>query len=92
LRTYFLVNPAAWHEDIGKFAEALVGSQKRIPVAGKYLTTASTFGLAPARLERVEKAGQAAGITLERQAACGRRKRRIVTFLSSFPSFPSSSL
>ncbi|MGB5616714.1 MAG: hypothetical protein WBM78_07740 [Desulfobacterales bacterium] len=40
--------------------------KKRSPVAGEYCTKASASGLAPARLERVEKAWQAAGVTLER--------------------------
>ena len=45
--------------------------------------------MAPARLERLEKAGQAAGFTLERQAVFGRRKmtNRYFSFFFSFLSF-----
>ena len=51
--------------------------------------TASASDVAPARLERLEKSGQAAGFTLERQAAFGRRKKtnRYFSFFFSCFSF-----
>jgi ABC-type Fe3+ transport system permease subunit len=83
------VNPTAWDEDIGKYTEAFVSLKKCRSVAGGCCAMASASGVAQSRLERVEKAGQAAGVTLERQAAFGRREKtnRYLSFFFSCFSF-----
>jgi hypothetical protein len=81
------VNPTAKDEDIGKFTEVFVSLKKRGPVAGEDPMTVSASDMAPARLERREKSGQAAGFTLERQAAFGRRKKTLRYFSFFFSCF-----